>query len=337
MAGCAFLRCSAPFFSGGGVSFWHVGAATVADSSFDSCVALRGGAASLEGGPKDDICDGSQGDWCLAAAVAFANCTFNANKALTESGGALEVIAGGSAALTDCSLSNNTAAVGSGGAIYARSDQREISLVRCALTGNAAARCGAVAVETAAAVELTDTLLSGNAATSGDGGALCYSQPPLQQSLHNCVSGIVRELSYPTGCAGPPPARLPAYPPTHPPAFPPPLFCFEAAPRHLPTLHRISTISHSLSHRISPYHAVSFRSRDLSPVTPGMLLPPVLLRCAWRIAPAPGCLTELTFATIAVVPPQSYLLSVRDVGTVRTDPRTPSLLRSPPSALHSSL
>lgn len=195
-----FTLCNSSY-SGGALSFWHGGGA-VSSSSFLSCSALRGGAVTIEGGPKDDVCDalGAAGDWCLYAPVSFRDCDFTGNAALTDGGGALEVISGGSAHLDACRLLNNTAATGSGGAVYCRSDQQRVVLHNSTLSGNAAARCGGIAAETAALVELADTELSFNAATDGDGGGLCYAQPPLQESLHSCVSGIVRELSYPTGC-----------------------------------------------------------------------------------------------------------------------------------------
>lgn len=228
-----FLRCAAPSFSGGALSFWHGGGAVTA-SLFEGCSALRGGAVTIEGGPKDDACEalGPQGDWCLKSPVSFRASAFLSNAAGTD-GGALEIVTGGSAQLDFCALVNNTAKAGSAGAVYVRSDQQRVALRNSTLSGNSALRCGAVGVDSAAAVEVADSALTGNVAGGGDGGAVCYAQPRLEESIHNCVSGIVLDLAYPTGCAAlhPHTHTHPHHPHPHPPST------FPSTHSHPPNTH----------------------------------------------------------------------------------------------------
>lgn len=61
-------------------------------------------------------------------------------------------------------------------------------------------------------LELSDSELSLNEATAGDGGALCFAPPPLVQMQYVCVSNDVIELTTPNGDISPviPGQRIPA-------------------------------------------------------------------------------------------------------------------------------
>ena len=235
-------------FGGGGVCVWHA-AVTMSSSLLEGNSAFNGGGIVLEGGSPDDWCNGAS--WCRFGELNVSTTIFLNNSAIGSTGGAVDGIVGAVLSASACTFTANQSPSASGGAIsFAGGSYTAIQVGNSQLIDNSAAACGGLSVLSASQVNVTGSLLQGNRAAGGYGGAMCFAPPPLLTSQHACVSGVILQLTDSSG--------------------------------------------------------------DIAPVSPGSLLPPVPMTCAWELQPPAGCTTELRFAEIAQTSAGSYIIAVID-------------------------
>ena len=97
----------------------------------------------------------------------------------------------------------NTATGSSGGgAIYVNTLAALVDVVNSSFVRNSAGSCGAIAVTGAHKATVTDSSFADNAATGGDGGALCFVQLPPSASLAQCVNNLPLSIAASAGEIG---------------------------------------------------------------------------------------------------------------------------------------
>ena len=181
------------FYGGGALYLYGSGIhVSISDTQFVNCKATsgNGGAISLESKlcmPRANSMPTSQSPLhkpscpCYAgvdkpSTLLVTNSSFVSNSC-AGSGGAISV-ANAQLEVNACVFSSNVADV-SAGAVFYDGGIWPLALDNAIMNSNSAPACGAVEIRSASSASVSESLISGNHATAGDGGAICYtlSQP----------------------------------------------------------------------------------------------------------------------------------------------------------------